>query len=242
MTIDLYEIKALAEAAMFSHYLNPVARAELRMTMTPEVTLELITEIERHRLTNTEGCKPESSPPLPYKPHTGSATSRNLDNAEGGTPDSNIRPHPDDMLAIIRQRRDVIRSTNADLLDAMALLQDQTYALGFSRGRAEHAQGALQTGLAEVLPTVAIEGDQLVIRITTECLLHAVTCSSQWPVDEAGSPISINNGPLLVQEIIHELQRGDELGANPMHHLFDEAALAALDNGSEAVDYNEVRP
>ncbi|MNP34347.1 hypothetical protein D3C76_1276280 [compost metagenome] len=90
-----------------------------------------------------------------------------------------------------------------------------------------------------MLPTVAIEGDQLVIRVTTECLLHAVTCSSEWPVDDAGSQISVNNGSLLVQEIIHELQRGDELGTNPIHRMLDEAALAALDNGSEAVDYNE---
>lgn len=96
--------------------------------------------------------------------------------------------------------------------------------------------------LTDVLPTAAVEGNQLVIRITTECLLHAVTCSSQWPVNEAGSPISINDGPLLVQEIIHELQREDEQGTNPMHRLFDEAALDALNNGSQAVDYDEVQP
>lgn len=96
--------------------------------------------------------------------------------------------------------------------------------------------------LSDVLPTVAIEGDQLVIRITTECLLHAVTCSSEWPTDEAGSPISITNGQLLVQEVIHELQREDEQGTNPMHRMLDEAAMAALNNGSQAVDYDEVHP
>ena len=42
------------------------------------------------------------------------------------------------------------------------------------------------------------------------------------------------------QETGHELEREDEQGANPMHHLFDEAALAALNNGSEAVSYDEV--
>lgn len=56
----------------------------------------------------------------------------------------------------------------------------------------------------DVLPTVAVEGDQLVIRITTECLLHAVTCAPEWPVDYRGDPISIQNGTLLIQEIIHE--------------------------------------
>ncbi|HGY2299784.1 TPA: helix-turn-helix domain-containing protein [Pseudomonas putida] len=47
-------------------------------------------------------------------------------------------------------------------------------------------------GLTDVLPIAAVEGDQLVIRIATDCLLHAVTCSSQWPANEAGSPVDRN--------------------------------------------------
>ncbi|OUM34776.1 hypothetical protein OZ911_08645 [Pseudomonas fortuita] len=90
----------------------------------------------------------------------------------------------------------------------------------------------------DVLPTVAVEGDQLVIRITTECLLHAVTCAPEWPVDYRGDPISIQNGTLLIQEIIHELQREDEQGTNQMHRLLDQAALDAINNGSEAVSYD----
>lgn len=90
----------------------------------------------------------------------------------------------------------------------------------------------------DVLPTVGVEGDQLVIRITTECLLHAVTCAPEWPVDYRGDPISIQNGTLLIQEIIHELQREDEQGANQMHRLLDQAALDAINNGSEAVSYD----
>lgn len=90
----------------------------------------------------------------------------------------------------------------------------------------------------DVLPTVAVEGDQLVIRITTECLLHAVTCAPEWPVDYRGDPINIQNGTLLIQEIIHELQREDEQGTNQMHRLLDQAALDAINNGSEAVSYD----
>ncbi|WPO31271.1 hypothetical protein REH59_06370 [Pseudomonas sp. BO3-4] len=92
--------------------------------------------------------------------------------------------------------------------------------------------------LIDVLPTVAVEGHQLVIRITTECLLHAVTCAPEWPVDYRGAPISIQNGTLLIQEIIHELQREDEQGTNQMHRLLDQAALDAINNGSEAVSYD----
>ena len=97
---------------------------------------------------------------------------------------------------------------------------------------------AKSTELIDVLPTVAVEGDQLVIRITTECLLHAVTCAPEWPADYRGDPISIQNGTLLIQEIIHELQREDEQGTNQMHRLLDQAALDAINNGSEAVSYD----
>lgn len=90
----------------------------------------------------------------------------------------------------------------------------------------------------DVLPTVAVEGDQLVIRITTECLLHAVTSAPEWPVDYKGDPISIQNGPLFIQEIIHELQREDEQGTNHMHRMLDQAAQDAINNGSEAVSYD----
>ncbi|MGE8050818.1 hypothetical protein ACQKPT_21265 [Pseudomonas monteilii] len=92
--------------------------------------------------------------------------------------------------------------------------------------------------LIDMLPTVAVEGDQLVIRMTTECLLHAVTCAPEWPVDYRGAPISIQNGTLLIQEIIHELQREDEQGTNQMHRLLAQAALDAINNGSEAVSYD----
>lgn len=125
----------------------------------------------------------------------------------------------------------------AESIVAIQKLQSQLAAI-----KAASSPAAQDAGLSDVLPSAAIEGDQLVIRITTECLLHAVTCSSQWPVNEAGLPISINDGPLLIKEIIDELQREDEQGTNSMHRMLDEAALAALDNGSEAVDYDEVRP
>ncbi|MCA4074584.1 hypothetical protein LD001_04460 [Pseudomonas kurunegalensis] len=51
--------------------------------------------------------------------------------------------------------------------------------------------------LTDALPTVAVEGDQLVIRITTECLLHAVTCAPEWPVDYTGEPISVQKRPTI---------------------------------------------
>lgn len=49
-------------------------------------------EYQRHRPMNTEGCKPESIIMLTGLPCAGAAVGRNLDKAEGGTPDNNIHP------------------------------------------------------------------------------------------------------------------------------------------------------
>lgn len=167
MNLNLSELKALATAAKRAPY-DHVAANDYGMAMPPAVTLELIAEIERQRLINAEGCKPDLIITPPQPTHS--------------------------------------------------------------------------AGLSDVPPTVAVEGDQLIIRITTKCLLHAVTCCSQWPINATGAPLRIENGALLVEEIIHELQREDEQGTNAMHRMLDDAALAALDNGSEAVDYDEVSP
>lgn len=91
-----------------------------------------------------------------------------------------------------------------------------------------------------MLPRVAVEGDSLVIRITTECLLHAVTISDRWPTNYRGEPEATITDPVLfVEEIIAELTREDEQGANALHHLLDEAAENALEAGSQAVEIHE---
>lgn len=49
-------------------------------------------EHQRHRPMNAEGCKSEISIMLSGLPCAGAAAGRDLDKAEGGTPDSNIHP------------------------------------------------------------------------------------------------------------------------------------------------------
>lgn len=49
-------------------------------------------EYQRHRPINTKGCKPESIIMLSGLSCAGAAVERDLDKAEGGTPDSNIHP------------------------------------------------------------------------------------------------------------------------------------------------------
>lgn len=91
-----------------------------------------------------------------------------------------------------------------------------------------------------ILPTVAVEGEELVIRITLDTLCHAVTMADNWPTDcEGKSAATIIDRPLFVKELIGELMNENEHGATPLHFLFDEAALALIEAGSEAVELHE---
>lgn len=91
-----------------------------------------------------------------------------------------------------------------------------------------------------ILPRVTVEGDELVIRITLDTLCHAVTMGDQWPVQFNGeSGATIIDRPLFIKELIGQLQNENEQGATPLHFLFDEAALAVIEAGSEAVELHE---
>lgn len=93
---------------------------------------------------------------------------------------------------------------------------------------------------ALILPAVTVEGDELVIRITLDTLCHAVTMADEWPTNYEGkSMATITDRPLFVKELIGQLQNENEQGATPLHFLFDEAALAVLDAGTEAVEFHE---
>lgn len=90
MTINLAKLKALAEAAKRDPY-DHVAANDFGTSMPPAMALELIAEIERHRLVEAEGCKPEISPLLPSIPCAGGAGIHNLNQAEGCKPDLSNR-------------------------------------------------------------------------------------------------------------------------------------------------------
>lgn len=60
MSVDIRNLKALAEAAKHNQY-DYLALNDYGTAMPPAVTLELIAEIERHRQVNAEGCKPDIS-------------------------------------------------------------------------------------------------------------------------------------------------------------------------------------
>ncbi|MDM9594995.1 hypothetical protein QU617_16945 [Pseudomonas guariconensis] len=60
MNTNLPKLKELAQAAQQNQY-DAVALNDYGMAVPPETGLEQIAEIERHRLVEAEGCKPEIS-------------------------------------------------------------------------------------------------------------------------------------------------------------------------------------
>lgn len=94
----------------------------------------------------------------------------------------------------------------------------------------------------DMLPAVQVKEGVLLIAVTTDALLYGITQGSGWPTDEAGNPVVIRDGLVMVQEVVNELQREDEQGTTAVHRLLDEAALDALNNGSQAVDYGDWVP
>ncbi|WP_238738962.1 hypothetical protein [Pseudomonas putida] len=87
MTIDIIRLKALATAA--ANQYDSVALNDYGTALPPATVLGLIAEIERHRLINAEGCKPESSILLSGMPYADATMRCDLNLAEGGTPDLN---------------------------------------------------------------------------------------------------------------------------------------------------------
>lgn len=98
----------------------------------------------------------------------------------------------------------------------------------------------MSTPLDLILPSVAREGDELVIRIHVDTLCHAVTMGQNWPVHGDGTAAAtIVNRSRFVTELAAQLLREDEQGATPLHHLFDDAALAIIEDGGESIELHE---
>jgi hypothetical protein len=91
-----------------------------------------------------------------------------------------------------------------------------------------------------ILPRVAVEGDELVIRITLDMLCHSVTMGDNWPTHGDGtSAATIVDRELFAQELTGELLREDEQGATPLLRLFDDMALEVLEQGGESIELHE---
>jgi hypothetical protein len=93
---------------------------------------------------------------------------------------------------------------------------------------------------ALILPTAAVEGDELVIRIHKRTLAHSVAMGDNWPVSGDGQPLAfVIDHDLLMTEVAAQLLDEDEQGATPLHHLFDAAAMAVIEAGGDSIELRE---
>lgn len=83
--------------------------------------------------------------------------------------------------------------------------------------------------------SIAIEDEQLVIRIGVECLLNAIPLAGTWPINSDGSPVEILDREQFLKDLICELERENEQGANVLHLAIDQAATEVTEQGYESV-------
>lgn len=91
--------------------------------------------------------------------------------------------------------------------------------------------------LSEAPLTAAIEGEQLVIRIGIDTLVMvAENCPLCSEDDEMTAPpyVKIVDKRALTEDVICELERGDETGMSPLMNLIDQAICEAQQGGSLA--------
>lgn len=188
MNIDLIKLKALATAAAANQY-DAVALNDYGTALPPATVLGLIAEIERHRLVNAEGCKPDSNLLLGGLPCTGFAPRRSLDKAEGCKPDHNFPIHTDDMAAITKWHSEFLQLTDYGWPDDVSALQDQAYALGRTRGQDDWLAERLQASAA--LREDIKRGERIQIAMASD--LSAIAQALGIPPEEqqGGAPESI---------------------------------------------------
>ncbi len=81
-----------------------------------------------------------------------------------------------------------------------------------------------------------IDGDEIVIRQGIESLPDAL---KQNPRDDSYSACKITDVAGFAKEVVCEMNREAEDGTTAVHLLLDSAMAAAIDNGSQWVDYVE---
>ncbi|MBH3349794.1 hypothetical protein [Pseudomonas putida] len=223
MTIDIIKLKALATAAATNQY-DSVALNDYGTALPPATVLGLIAEIERHRLIDAEGCKPETNILLSGMPCAGAATCRSLNKAEGCKPDHINPPHQ----RAEALREDIERGNRIQLamaLDLTAIAQ----ALGIPP---EEQEG----GAAESIAIIRELQDRLWNRdaLLSDLLDHDISIKARERIHQAMS--SEKDPCSLSTAVLHVLaERRDHIvkeGWTPEHddaHVSGEIAQAAAD-------------
>ncbi len=81
----------------------------------------------------------------------------------------------------------------------------------------------------------AIEDGQLIIRIGIDVLAYAVEAGDYFQESDG----KVINKAAFAKDIVFALQEEEEGGTNRIHRLFDDAAIAVVENGSPSVRFPE---
>lgn len=81
-----------------------------------------------------------------------------------------------------------------------------------------------------------IESDEVVIRVPISVLPEAL---KQNPRDDSYYSCKVTDVAGFAKEVVRELNDESEDGTTSIHLMFDAAMAAAIDNGSQCVDYVE---
>ncbi len=82
---------------------------------------------------------------------------------------------------------------------------------------------------------IAIENNQLVIRIGIDTLAYAVEAGDSFQEGEG----KVIDKAAFAKDLTFALQEEEEDGTNRVHRLFDDAAIAVVENGSPSVRFSE---
>ena len=86
--------------------------------------------------------------------------------------------------------------------------------------------------------SVKVEDGQLVIRIGVDTLAFAIANGDAFH-DEEVRPFAIIDNTRFAKDIVIAMEAEEEDGSSPLTEFIEEAAQAAIDDGSEAVDYEQ---
>lgn len=88
---------------------------------------------------------------------------------------------------------------------------------------------------------ISIEGEELVIRIGLDTLKYATENSPNldFESDDRGNKFIVTDTHTWAESVIIALEKEEENGTTPIHKMFDEAFLYALDQGLEGIEEKE---
>lgn len=85
-------------------------------------------------------------------------------------------------------------------------------------------------------PIVRIEDGNLVISLPVDALIFGVTHGRYFDNFPDGEAPAVTDPALFAQAICAELMAEEEDGSTLVHHMLDEAAEYAFENGCDGVD------